>query len=140
MNGLYVEPPLWDFSAESIARNVDQIKGSLRNLENKYGRNRKIILPARPIKAVTRKKNAELQIEFGLRRYNGNPLGFFQEHRHIYAPLSRSQLFAFDGGLYECLRQAGQLDVAIPEKRYRTGHGLTPNEVQRILDTDSAQA
>jgi len=56
-------------------------------------------------------------IRFGNRRYQGNPLTFFEENTEIYSNLTRTELSKFDPGLYKALRRAGQLELAIPERK-----------------------
>ncbi len=52
---------------------------------------------------------------FKNRKYNGDPLSYFQKHAILYAGLSRNQLNEVDSGLYDALRRNGQLELAIPE-------------------------
>ena len=91
-----------------------QIQARLEELLHKYGRNDRLVIPARPIATVS---FDPLQIRFGPRHYHGNPLEFFMEHKETYEGMGRTQFQLFDHGLYDALRRHDQLDKAIPEVR-----------------------
>lgn len=70
-----------------------------------------------------------VRIRWGDRRYQGNPLNYFQRHRKVYDGLSRNGLYKRDVGLYDALhrnktraedgREVRQIELAIPEKKQR---------------------
>ena len=73
------------------------------------------------------------KIKFSSRRYNRDPLGFFEKHKDLYCYMSRHELQKFDAGLYSALlghtikltdgRTVKQINVAIPEKLQRDYKG-----------------
>ena len=129
------EASLWQFSADRIRINMRSIAQTLKRLEERHGRNGRIIMPPRPIKSVTRRSNGELAIRYGDRRYKGDPLAFFEQHREVYGGLTRAGLYRFDQGLYQTLRSSGQLDQAIPRKAFDSGRPFPSDKVEKIIKT-----
>jgi len=124
-------PFLWGFSANHLENNIEFIKKAFVKLVRKYGQNGRIVLPPRRIKAIQTKPNGDLAIQYEWRHYNGNPLAYYRKHRRVYNGMSRRDLYKFDRGLYSTLLAAGQMDLAIPEKKefafrgYRDKNRLT---------------
>lgn len=135
--GTEAESFLWGLSPKHVTGDMDSIKKVLLNLEAKYGSRGTIILPPRPIISV-RRNSQELDIRFGARKYNGNPLAFYESNQEIYQGMGRTELARFDQGMYQSLRVANQLDQAIPEKRYKPGKKLSKEQVNLILKTFKA--
>jgi hypothetical protein len=111
--------PFSDVSSFGVClRNIDdypeQIRCRLHEVSARYCRDGKIILPQRTIVTVS---FDPLSFRFRRRRFNGNPLSFFQEHGDRYKGLSRSELAKFDRGLYDSLIRFGQLDIAVPQNQ-----------------------
>ena len=129
------EKSLWSFSADRVAKHVPSIVTTLKLLEQRYGRNGRIVLPPRPIKTVTRQSNGELKIRYGDRRYNGDPLAFFEEHADVYGGLTRRGLQKFDPGLYQAIRLSGQMSSAIPIRVFAPGRPISKDQIDRIIVT-----
>ena len=106
-----------NISPEELAENAAQIQERLSEVVYKYERDGRLVLPARTIVAI---RFTPLSIRFGRRNYNGNPLGYFLEHKDDYGGMSRAELASFDGGLYRVLRKHRQLSEAIPTTLRRT--------------------
>jgi len=109
---------------EDIVQSKSIIEARVQQLFERFNVDGKIKIPRRPIKRVT--FEPELRIEFGKRRFDGNPLAFFQENSEVYAGMSKSQLQTFDPSLYMKLLGTGKLNEAIPEdKRFSKHDGGT---------------
>lgn len=100
---------------EEVVQSRSVIEERAKKLFDKFMINGQVKIPRRPIKRVT--FQPELRIEFGVRRFNGNPLAFFRENNDVYGRMSRRQLQQFDSGLYANLLSLDQLEEAIPEDR-----------------------
>lgn len=107
-----------------------RVQDRLKELIDRFTINGKLVVPARPIQQVSFEP---LNIEFGVRRFKGDPLTFFYEHRNVYEQLTRVQLYRVDRGLYETLRKHGQLDRAIPFRKTRGNRVIGPEDTARIL-------
>jgi len=123
-----------DVSPEDIVSNAPQIRARLEELLHKYGRNGRLIIPARPI--VTVNFNP-LQIRFGTRHYHGDPLAHFMEHKETYEGMGRSQLKLFDAGLHWALLTHKQLTKAIPQDRR---FNVSPKKFSSVQITDLVNA
>ncbi len=102
---------LWSITPDKIDTRL--LEERLQELRDRYERDGRLVIPPRPISAIRFKP---LSIEFGRRRYNGNPIALFRENFEAYKDRSRSRLSSFDSGIYRALRIYGQLELAIPEK------------------------
>jgi hypothetical protein len=71
-------------------------------------------------------------IRFSNRRYQKDPLDFFNQHKQVYGGMSRKELESFDMGLARRLYIYDQMDDAIPEKK---PHGLflKDDKVKQII-------
>lgn len=74
-----------------------------------------------------------LNIQFGHRSYDGNPLAYFKEHYELYKGMSRRKLNEFDHGLYLSLNKAGQLDQAILPRPKKKSHVLLKHVAKLII-------
>ncbi|MDO8509107.1 MAG: hypothetical protein Q7S27_05490 [Nanoarchaeota archaeon] len=100
-----------NISPQEIEKSTEEIQYKLEELVHKYEQRGTVIIPTRPIIHV---QFDPLEIKWGNRRYNGNPLGFFKEHQQKYQGMSRGELSLFDSGLYNSLLKCHQLNKAIP--------------------------
>jgi len=116
-----------------ILNNVEEIGQRLGSLADKFKFNGGLKIPQRPIIHVNFNP---LRIKFGNRKYDGNPLAFFQKNIDTYGKMSRGQLQKFDGGLDVSLRKYGQLDLAIPERKCNN-YRLKQEEIDKIISAYS---
>ncbi|MBS3155022.1 hypothetical protein J4404_00825 [Candidatus Woesearchaeota archaeon] len=70
-------------------------------------------------------------IHLGRRRYNGNPLAYFREHKQCYESMTRQQLAKYDSGLHNALSDCNQLQIAIPY----SATTLSENDIKKIMDS-----
>ncbi|MFH1445542.1 MAG: hypothetical protein ABIF08_03620 [Nanoarchaeota archaeon] len=106
---------------EAVLDTIEHIKETLDELERLYGVNGEILMPRRPIISI---ECNPLAIKFGRRRFNGNPLAYFNEHEKIYRKLcggeiTRTRLMKVDESLYRALWQHKQLDGVAEKKTIR---------------------
>ena len=97
-----------------------------------YEKGGEIVFPKRLISSI---QFDPFYIRFSPRRYNGNPLTFFEQHRDFFEKFckSRKQLYWFDAGIYDTLRKNGQLSLAIPHAnpfRVELGRRLGKKELK----------
>lgn len=97
---------------EAVQEAVLIIRKSLQVLRERYVRNGRTLVPAKPISGVL----PDFSLMFGRMDYHGNPLAVFEAHPEAYDGLNRTELFHFDPAMYRALKRAGQLEQAIPEK------------------------
>lgn len=100
-----------DISSEQLILGKHTLQKRIDVLAKKYVKDGKLFMPKRPIIQVYFEP---FSIKFGNRRYNNNPLAFFEANKNIYGGMSRSELSFFDNGLYLALRNHGQLNSVIP--------------------------
>ncbi len=122
---------LLNVSPNEIEDNIEEIQHKLEELIWKYEQKGRLVLPQRTIIQV---KFDPLQIKFGNRFYNGNPLAFFQEHQEHYSGLGRGELSLVDPGIYASLLRYGQLDEAIPLKNRTHSLPLTSEQINKIIE------
>jgi len=111
---------LLDTPMEEIAAKAPQIQQRVEELAHRYERDGRVVIPRRPI--VTVDFNP-LEIGFGRRTYNGNPLAVYMQYPPIIKRMGRREFAHFDRGLYQSLLTHDQLDDAIPEKKGVTYRG-----------------
>ncbi|MDO8656371.1 MAG: hypothetical protein Q7K45_03970 [Nanoarchaeota archaeon] len=91
-----------------------------------------IIYPERPIVSVNF-DSENLQVQWGKRNYDGNPLAYFRKHLDVYAGMSRHKLRNVDSGLSDALYRYGQIDEAIAKRGTICREPRTGEEVARIV-------
>ena len=110
------ENSLREFFSEGFLADSHEIKKHLEEICKKYEKHGQIILPVRPIKQI---RFNPFYIKFGQRRFNGNPLSFFEKNKNIYCWINKKiDLLLFDQGLYSALTRANQLNKIV-FKKYR---------------------
>lgn len=124
-NGGYV-----NFSPEEIAANIEYIQTRLNEMTNRFEINGNLVIPRRPIVSV---HFDPLEIRFGRRRYNDEPLAYFLAHPEVYDSLSRTELQRVDSGLYDALWKKSQIGIAIPETRLKRLTEPMRDEAVRVL-------
>ena len=121
-----------DFSGLIIdGQDFREISKSLGSFASKYVRN-----DIFPPKKIMRISFNPFKINFSSRVFNGNPLNFFLKNYKYYEGLSRTELYEFDQTLYTRLRNAGQLALAIPNKR-KNRVFIEPEKLKKILGSYS---
>ncbi|MEK6901593.1 MAG: hypothetical protein AABX37_04575 [Nanoarchaeota archaeon] len=91
-----------------------------------------VLIPHRPIHYV--RWSPELWVRYGRRKFNGNPLQFFQDNIEVYGRFeTQLALRRFDSGLGAALQRAGQFHEAIPPVKNRERQ-LTPEEDAEIVN------
>lgn len=128
MGPLTASPEELTLSKDEIIANLPQIQERIGILARHYERDGRIVLPRKPIVYV--QFDPAFYVKFGKRRYNGNPLAFFEANRDVYGDMSRGELSRFDRAFYNTLVREGQIKLAIPEVQSRA---LPEAEVIRIV-------
>ncbi len=113
---------------DEIVAQLPQIQERIEAVAKAYERDGRIVIPPRPIVYV--QFNPVFYIKFGVRRFNGKPLAFFEAHRDVYGDMSRGELWRFDKSLYNSLVEQRQIARAIPELKPL---GLPQSEVDKIV-------
>lgn len=118
-----------ELDSNTFSNSLKYFKSKLNFIFQKFGGTKGIdILKLRPIIDL---RFDPFLIQFGRRKYNGNPLNYFEEHKQFYSGMTRNQLAKFDSGLYCSLRKSGQLEKGIPIIANR----LSESEIKQILDS-----
>lgn len=117
----------FNVSPEYFIKNISKIQARLEE----FVRNNGFLIPRRPVIQI---QLSPFSIKFGRRKFNGNPLAFFEAYPKVYSGLSRSELYKLDPGLYGSLKKVGQLELAIPEIDYSTQfQSISSEKIETIV-------
>ncbi len=104
-----------DGTLEEVLEDKKQIIERTGAIIDLFSRDGELEIPRRPIRSVS--FEPELQVNYGRRHFDGDPLSFFRENIDFYGPdVTRTELMKRDQGLYQALRASAQLDQAIPHR------------------------